>query len=102
MRDRDKGAAGGLEPVHQPGKVCKRARQPIDFVDNNHVDPAAIDIGKQALQCRTFQGAAREAAIVIAGGQHLPALMALTGNVGRAGLMLGIERVEALIETLVG
>jgi hypothetical protein len=42
----------------------------------------------------------REAAIVIAGGEDPPALVLLARVIGLAGLALGIERVELLLEPL--
>src|SRR5467141_2788271 len=62
----------------------------------------SLDVGQQALQCRTFHVAAREPAIVVAGsGQH-PALVTLAADVGLAGFTLRLERVELLFEPFLG
>ena len=49
----------------QLGEVGKRARQPVDLVDDNDVNPAALDV-PAVLQRRPFHRAAGEAAIVVA------------------------------------
>jgi hypothetical protein len=62
--------------------------------------PAALDIRQQALQGRPLQRAAGHAAIVVAVGHQHPALGALAGDVGLAGLALGVEAVELHVEPL--
>jgi hypothetical protein len=91
----------GLQPLHQLGEVGERPGQPVDLVDDDHVHAAGIDVGEETLQGRALQRAAGDATVVVAGGQHLPALVALARDVGGAGLVLRIERVEVLVETLV-
>ena len=61
-----------------------------------------VDIGQQALQGRALQRAAGDAAIIIAGVQQLPALVPLAGDIGGAGLVLRVERVEVLLEPVFG
>ena len=83
-------------------KSISDAGQPVDLVDDDDIDLARLDVGQQALQGRALQGAAGEAAIVVAVGQQPPALVLLAGDVGLAGLALGIERVEVLLQPLLG
>ena len=59
-----------------------------------------LDVGKQPLQRRTLQRGARNAAVVIAVRDQDPALGALAGNIGLAGLALGIEAIEFLLQPL--
>ena len=44
-----------IEDLDQPGKISERPRQPVDLVDDDGIDPAGPDIGKQALQGRPLQ-----------------------------------------------
>ena len=62
--------------------------------------PAGADIAEQALQAGALQGSARESAVVVAGGQRRPTLVALAADVGVAGLALRMEGVELLLEPL--
>ena len=72
-------------------KSISERRQPVDLVDDDDVDPAGLDVGQQPLQRRPLQGAAGEAAVVVAVGHQHPALGALAGDVGLAGVALGVE-----------
>ncbi len=50
-------------------KSIKRAAQAVDLVDHHDVDLARLDVPQKALQRRSLQRAARDAAIVVAVGQ---------------------------------
>ena len=91
-----------LEHVHQLGEVGQRAAQAVDLVDHHHVHLPALDVGQQPLQRRPLQRAAGEAAVVVAVADQHPALGALGGDVGLAGVALGVEGVELLVEPLLG
>src|SRR6202023_1165462 len=91
-----------VEDLDQPGKIGERAGEPVDLVDNDDVDPASLDVGEQALQCRPLHVATREPAIVVAGSGQYPALVALAADVGLAGFALRLERVELLFEPFLG
>ena len=54
------------------------------------------------LQAGAFQRAAGDAAVVILIADQHPALGALAGDVGLAGLALGVERVELLLQPFLG
>ena len=83
-------------------KSISERLQAVDLVDHHHVDQPGLDVGQQALQGRPLQGAAGDAAVVVAVGHQHPALGALAGDVGLAGLALGVEAVELLLEPFLG
>src|SRR5712691_8795382 len=76
--------------------------QPPDLVDDDDVDPASLDVGKQLLQCRPLHVATREPAVVVAGSGQYPALVTLAADIGLAGFALRLERVELLLEPFLG
>ena len=39
----------GVEQFDQLGEVGERAGQPVDLVDNDHVDPSSANVVKQPL-----------------------------------------------------
>ena len=92
----------GVEEFDQPGKIGERPREPVDLVDDDNVDPAGPDIGKQTLQRWSLQIAAGEPAVIIAGSRQHPALVLLAANVGLAGFALRRKRVEFLLEPFLG
>src|SRR5438094_7667850 len=71
-------------------------------MDNHHVDPAGLDVGKQTCQRRPVHVAAGEAAVVVTLGQADPALVRLALDVGLGRLALGVERVEVLVKPFLG
>src|SRR5437764_14016120 len=60
------------------------------------------DIGEQALRRGSFEIAAREPAIVIAGSGQQPTLVLLAANVGLGGFALRRERIEFLLQPFLG
>ena len=102
LGDRDEGDAGAVEHLDQLREVHQRARQPVDLVDHDDVDQPLLDVGEQLLQPGPLQRAAGEAAVVVGVADQRPALRALAGDVGLAGLALGLQRVELLVEALLG
>ena len=99
---RDEGGACGVQPLDQLGEVGERAGQPVDLVDDDLVELAGLEVAHKPLQRRPLQRAAGEAAVVVAIRQQHPALGLLAGDEGGAGLALGIERVEVLLEPVLG
>ena len=91
-----------FEQLDQLGEVGKRPGQAIDLVDHHDVDLAGLDVGQQPLQRRPLHGAAGEAAVVVAALTQSPALVSLAFDVGLAGFALGVERVELLLQALLG
>ena len=76
--------------------------KPIDLVDDDNVDAAGSDVGEQGLQRRPLHAAAREPAIVIAGPGRCPPLVLLAADVGLASFAPRRERVELLLEPVLG
>ena len=90
----------GIEQLDQLGEVGQRAGQPVDLVDDDDVDLAGPDILQQPLQGRPVGRSAGEAAIVISGLDQRPAGMGLAFDIGVGRLILGIQRVELLVEAI--
>ena len=88
--------------LDQLGEVGERTGQPIDLIDDDHVDPSGLNIGQQFLQRRPVHRPAGIAAVVVVIPDQSPALMRLALDVGLGGLPLGVEGVEVLFEPLVG
>jgi len=80
----------------------ERAGQPVDLVDDDHVDPTECDLGKQAPERRPLHRTAGMAAIAIGGGDRPPAFARLALHIGGTGLALRIEAVERLVEHVPG
>ncbi len=102
LRHRDEGDAMRVECLHQLGEIRERARQPINLIDDDNVDPALANSVKQPLQRRPLHGAAGIATVVESLAHQTPALVHLTFNKGLGGLSLGVEGIELLFETRVG
>ena len=79
-----------------------RTRQTVNFVDHHHVDLAFANIAQELLQGRAVHRPAGKAAVVVQSRQDHPAFMLLGEDKGRAGFALGIERVEGLLQPLLG
>src|SRR5260221_13061742 len=60
------------------------------------------DIGEEALQGRALQRAAGTPAIIIGGLDQPPALAPLAADKGLAGFALRLQRVELLIQPVLG
>src|ERR1700730_9260792 len=91
-----------VEDLDQPPKICQRAGEPVDLVDDDDVDPSGLDVGEQASQRRPLHIATRERAIVVTGSGQYPTLVALATDVRLAGFALRLERVEFLVEPFLG
>ena len=102
LRHRDERGAVRVEHVDDLGEVGQRARQPVDLVDDDDLHLAGLDVGEQPLERRPLHGAAGEAAVVIEVAHGDPAGVLLARDVGLARLALRIERVELLLEPLLG
>src|SRR6516165_6667068 len=102
LRDRHERGTRRVEDLDDLGEIGERAGQPVDFVDDDRVDPPRGDIGKQPLQRGPIQRGAGEPAIVISRAQAHPALVPLTVNESLAGLTLRQQGIEFLLETLLG
>ncbi len=99
---RDEGHALRVEDLDDLGEVGERARQAVDLVGDQEIDFARLDVGEELLQGRSVHRAAGVAAIVVMLRQHGPALVPLALDEGLAGLALGMQRVELLLQPLLG
>ena len=81
---RDEGDVGLSNSLDQLGEVGERAGQPIDLIDDDHVDPSRLHIGEQLLKRRPIHRPAGIAAVVVAIPDQSPALMRLALDVGLA------------------
>jgi len=91
-----------VETLHHPREVQEAAAEAVDFVHDHCLDKTGVDVGQQALQGRAFHVAAGEAAVVVARFQAGPALALLAGHIGFAGLALGVQTVELLLQAFFG
>ena len=92
----------GIEQLDQLGEVRERPRKTVDLVDNDDVDLAGADVLQQLLKVGAVGGPAGVPSIIIAGPDQIPAGMGLALYVRRRGIVLRIQRVELLIEPMVG
>src|SRR5947209_5591129 len=92
----------GIEQLNQLGEIRQRPRQAVDLVDNDDGDLSGADIVQQLLKVRPVGGPAGVPAIVIAGTDQGPAGMGLALYVCRSSIILGVQRVELLVEPMIG
>src|SRR6202043_1380455 len=57
--------AAAVEDLDELGKIGERAGQPVDLIDDDHIDLACLDIGDQPFQGRPLHRAAGKPAIII-------------------------------------
>src|SRR5271168_1377031 len=99
---RDEGDLMRIEEFDQLGEVGEQAGQPVDLVDDDHVDSARANVIQQLLERWPVHRAAGIAAVVVAVPDQPPAFMGLTFDVGFRCLPLIVERVELLLEPMLG
>ena len=102
LGDRHERDAAAVKDVDELGKIGERSGQPVDLVDDDHIDLACLDIGDQPFQGWPLHRAAGKPAIIIERRQHRPAFVLLRENEGGAGFALGVERVEGLLQPFLG
>jgi hypothetical protein len=68
LGDRDERHAVLIKELDQAHKVCERAAQPIDLVDDHGIDRTLLDGGEQRGEGRAREVPTREAAVVVGGG----------------------------------
>src|ERR1700730_5304949 len=91
-----------IEQLDQFGEDRQRPCQTVDLVDKDEVNLPGAYIVQQSLQVRTVSRPARVSAIVVPRTDQGPAGMGLTLDIGGGSIMLGIQRVELLIESMIG
>jgi hypothetical protein len=77
LGDGDEGDAAAVKDLDELGKIRKRARQPVDLIDHDHVDLPFLNIGDEPFEGRPLHRAAGKSAVIIKPGQHRPALVFL-------------------------
>jgi hypothetical protein len=92
----------GIEQLNQLGEIYQRSRQPIDLVDDDDINLAGADIVQQVLKIGAVSGPAGVSPVVIPGTDLGPAGVGLAFDVGRGGLILRVQRVEFLVEPMLG
>src|SRR3984957_21155938 len=102
LGDRDERHLMRVKQLDQLGKVGERAREPIDLVDNDDVDLASANVIEELLERWPVHRAAGVAAVIVAIANELPAFMSLALDVGFRGLPLIVERVELLLQAVLG
>ena len=68
------------------------------LVDDDRIDPAGFHVLEKAFEGGALQGRPRDPAVIVNPGKAGPALVLLTRNIGFAGLPLGVEGVEVLLQ----
>ena len=91
-----------VEDIDNLGEIGKRPGQPVDLVDNDDLNLPGLDVLQKPLEGRPLHRPAGQAAVVVHVGKCNPAGMTLAYDIGLARLPLGVERIEFLIEALVG
>src|SRR6266481_10004717 len=91
-----------IEQLDQFGEVRQRPCQTVDLVDNDDVNLPGADIVQQSLQVRTVSRPARVSAIVVPRTDQGPAGMGLTLDIGGGSIVLRVQRVELLVEPMIG
>src|ERR1700757_1536136 len=102
LRHRDEGGTLGIEDLDDFGKIGERAGQPVDLVDDHRVDPPCRDVGEQLLQSGPVHRRAGDPTIIITRAHADPAFVPLAVDEGLAGFALRLQRIEFLLEPLLG
>src|SRR5580704_9057541 len=94
--------AGSLEAVFESSDGERFVRGSLVSLDNDDLNLPGLDVLQQPLERRPLHRPARQASIVIHIGKREPSGMTLAHDVGLASLPLCVERIEFLLEALVG
>src|SRR6266403_1068514 len=92
----------GIEQLNQLGEIRQRPRQTVDLVDDDDVNLPGADIIQQLLKVGTVGRPTGVSPIVIAGPDQGPAGMGLAFDIGGGSIVLRIQRVELLVEPVLG
>jgi hypothetical protein len=80
-----------VKNLNNLGEVGQGASEAIDFVDDDDVDTALLDLSHKSLEGGSFYIAARESAVVVLSVDQLPPFMGLASNVGFTRFALRVE-----------
>ncbi len=92
----------GIQHIDDLGEVCERSSQAVDLVNDNDLNLASRDVLQKPLQRRPLHRAAGEASVIVHFGERDPSGMTLARDIGLTGFALRVERVELLLEPIVG
>jgi hypothetical protein len=101
-RARARDQSGKTKLARAKTRAKRPTKQPVDLIDDDHIDLARLDIGDQPFQGWPLHRAAGKPAIIIERRQHRPAFVFLRENEGGAGFALGVERIEGLLQPFLG
>src|SRR5271156_2797749 len=102
LGDRHKADALFIECLNDLGKVSQRSRQPVDLIYNDGIDSSGSNVLKQAFEGGPLHVSTGVTAVIVFRCNRLPAFVPLAENIGFASLALGMERIEGLLQTLLG
>jgi hypothetical protein len=91
-----------VEKFDDLGEIHEGPAQAVDLVDDYDVHPVLSDIGQEALEGRAIHGTAGEPAVIVGGLHEEPAFTPLAPDESLAGLPLGMQGVEILLESFLG
>ena len=87
----------------EPSKAARKGtRQPVHLVEHDDVYPRIFNVRQQPLQCGALHATAGVAPVIIRCLDDFPSFVLLARDIGLAGLPLGMERVELLVQTFLG
>ena len=102
LRHRHKGRIVRIEDVDDLGEIGKRPGQAVDLVDNDDLNLPGLNVLQKPLERRPLHRTAGQAAVIVHVAKRDPSGMTLAHDIGLARLPLGVERIEFLLEALVG
>src|SRR3546814_10197525 len=85
LGDTDEACTPGIQHLDDLGKVGQAPGQPVDLVDDDHIDPSRLHLGEELLQPRAIHIAARIAAIIVIVRKQHPAFVPLAQDIDGAG-----------------
>src|SRR5258708_14634322 len=100
LGDRDERHAMCIEQFDQLGKVGQRSRQAIDLVDDNNIKLPRTDIVQQSVEVGKIGRPTGISAVIISRPDQGPAGMGLTLYISRRGIVLSVQRIELLVESV--
>src|ERR1700732_1810343 len=92
----------GIQTIDDLGELGERPGHAVDLVNDNDLNLASLDSGEEPLQGRALYRAAREASVVVHFGERDPSGVTLARDVGLTCFALRVERVELLLQPILG
>ena len=91
LGDGDERGGAGIEALNHLGEVGEGAGQPVDLVDDDHLDLAGVDVVHEPGEGGAVHGAPGIPPVIVVGRDELPAFVLLTLDKGFAGFTLCIQ-----------